>query len=207
MLIVVYYTRKMETGNRKTIANRETVFKACDELLASGTYPTQAKVLKYLGGGSPNTIAKYHRNWTNEKQQDKTNFTVAFPPITKEIQYAFNKFYAEMYQLVERLIVDERLAVITELNEQQKKEIEKLEMELINYQEMKGRVKANEANQAQLVATLERQSKEIERQDRKNMELQDKIKRLEDALEKILSNKLQNNLTSKTCEVDMNSNE
>lgn len=197
----------METGKRKTIANRETVFKACDELLASGTYPTQAKVLKYLGGGSPNTVAKYHRDWTDEKQQDKTNYTASFPPINKEIQYVFDKFYTEIYKLVERLVVDERLAVITELNEQQRNEIEKLEMELMGYQEMKGRVKANEANQAHLVATLERQSKEIERQDRKNTELQDKIKRLEDALEKILKDKLQNNFTSKTCDVDMNSNE
>lgn len=175
----------MEVGSKKAFANRESVFKACNDLLARKVYPTQALVRKELGGGSFQTISKYHREWVDEQEREKLHNPSLFALKPKDVQKAIDDLCSEIFIATEQLIVNDRINVLESENEQLRIKLEEAEKKLMDYNEMKGRVEASEAIQSQLLATVENQGRRMEQRDRE-------VEQLKQTLEKIIQEKTQN---------------
>ena len=142
----------MASENTKAIATSETVSKACDELVARGQYPSQASIRTYLGGGSPNSIKKYQKEWREKADNDPTNYTVSFPVKPKEVEYAFEKLWAETYKIAKQLAISEQLQAIHVDNKQLRNIIAEKDEKLMDYEEMKGKVESQGETIALLIA-------------------------------------------------------
>lgn len=171
-------------GMRQDAVTREEIFQVADELFAQGINPTQVKIRERLGKGSYATINKYLREWRNlERNIANTNAAIPLPEdFQKE---ALNLFYTSLSKLWTKAVIKAEETQVNEMVALLEKENQQLRNELMNYNEMKGRVEASEAIQSQLLATVEKQGRQMEQRDRE-------VEQLKQALENIIQEKNQN---------------
>lgn len=142
---------------------KETVFEAADQLTISGEKPTITRIRDHIGGGSPNDITNWMKEWRNRQQKISDAQRIPAPSgITEQA----NVFLADFVSMVwdsarteaERKLSAERQALSEAQAELEQETGEALEMaEKLNSENMalKTQLQALQAANDEIKANLE----------------------------------------------------
>lgn len=131
------------------VATREAVFKAADELFASGTIVTQEKIRKHIGGGSYNTIGRFLKEW---KEQEGDNVVAKSYLIPDQIDKFFDDAKQQLWNTicgkVELISDNEKIAELEKENELLRDKLELARQDSIALSELR-RTRENETKERQ----------------------------------------------------------